>query len=475
MSDLKLFKNFAWGGATAAYQAEGAWNVDGSGYSNWDHFSNMKDNPANINNVSGNDAVDFYHHYEEDLELFAKGGHNAFRFSLSWTRIISDETNEVLPEGIAFYNKVIDKCLELGLEPVVTLHHYDIPYKYEEAFGGWLDRRLIDPYLAYAKVCFEAFGDRVKNWTTLNEPKFYSYCGYVMGNWPPHKHKDLQSFWVTIYHQMIASAKAIALYKSMNLDGYIGIVHDHGTVQVSPKTKDKDYVYNHAELFHNKFVLDMCVLGKIPRQLEQFLQETGYDTSFINYDDEAILAQGTVDFLGINSYQRFYVTDSTGETVVTHNNRGKASKEKEAMKLKDWFDNTDAENVVRNNWGREIYPKAIYDGIVDVSTKYPGVPLFISENGHAVYDHPDENRYVEDDERIEVLSEFTNYVIQARQEGYDVQGYFVWSATDVWSWVNGYEKRYGLIRVDQEDNFRRIPKKSYYWYKALIEQHPMEL
>lgn len=472
---IKLNDEFMWGGATASYQAEGGWDADDKGYSNWDHFSNSEDNEFNLNNVSGNDAANFYRDYKEYIKLLAEGGHNAFRFSLTWTRIIPDGVGERSQAGIDFYNDVIDTCLEYGLEPSVTIHHYDIPQRFEDEFGGWLDRKLIDYYFEYAKVCLEEFGDRVKVWSTINEPKFYSYCGYVMGNWPPHRHKDLQSFWVTAYNQMVASAKIVKHFKENDYDGYIGLVHDHNSIEVAPETENKEYVYEHAELFYNGIVLDMCAKGKIPENLEKFLEDTGYDTSFIDYTDNDILKDGIVDYLGVNSYQRQYVTDSSGVTVVTHNNKGKESDEIEAMKLKDWFDIAEDPNTVRNHWGREVYPEAVYNGIKDVAEKYPGIPMMVTENGHAVYDDPDENDYVEDDERIEVLSEFIKYVLKAREDGYDVQGYFIWSAFDVWSWVNGYVKRYGLIRVDAEQDFKKTPKKSYYWYKDLIEKNQIKL
>lgn len=472
--NLVLNDKFLWGGASASYQAEGAWNVGGKGVSVWDNFSHNSD--FNINNVTGDDAVDFYHKFEEDIKLFKECGQNSFRFSIAWTRILPNGSGEVSQEGIDFYNRVIDTCLANGIEPNVTIFHYDIPYRYEQEFNGWESREMIDLYLNFAKVCFEAFGDRVKLWSTINEPRFYSFCGNVVGNWPPHKHKDFQAYWVTTYNEMVASAKAVKLFRDMGIKGHIGIVHDSGRVDVAPQTKDKEYVYDHAQLFFNGIVLDMCCKGIIPPKLEEYLKADGLDTSFIDYADEAVLKEGLVDYIGLNVYQRYYVTDFTGdETIVTHNNKGKESKTKEGIQLKGWFAITDAENDRRNQWGREVYPECLYDIIVDTSEKYPGFPIVVTENGHAMYDTPDENGYVEDDERIEVLNDFIDAMLKAKHEGYDVQGYYVWSATDVWSWVNGYEKRYGVIRVDQNDDYKRIPKKSFYWYKDKIAQNQIPL
>lgn len=471
---IKLNDEFLWGGAICSYQAEGAWNVDGKGYSIWDNFSHNSDH--NINNVSGDDAVNFFYNYEEDIKLLSEGGQNSFRFSISWTRILPEGYGEVNRKGVEFYNKVIDTCLKYGIKPNVTILHYDYPQVFETEFGGWKDRKMIDYYLKYAEICFREFGDRVKIWTTINEPKFFSYCGYLMGNWPPHQRLDLESYFRTIYNQMIGSAKAVKLYRDLNMDGTIGIVHDSGKVTLDKNVKNKSYVFDHAQLFYNSCVLDMCCLGKIPRNLELFLTESGLNVDFIRYEDEEILKEGIVDFIGLNSYQPYIVTDFEGdESVITHNNKGKSSKEKEWHAIKGWFSASSPDEGLLNDWGRVTIPESIYDVIEDTSQRYPSFPIIITENGSAHYDNADDSGYVEDDDRIRILDAFVDNVLRARADGYDVQGYHVWSAIDVWSWVNGYVKRYGLIRVDEKNNYKRTPKKSYYWYKEKIEKNKIKL
>lgn len=216
-------------------------------------------------------------------------------------------------------------------------------------------------------------------------------------------------------------------------------------------------------------VLDTCVLGKLPAELTEVLKDWNVDSSFIYEEDIPVFEKGKGDYIGLNVYNRQYVTDySDGETEVFHNNKGKGSNSKEGIRIKNIFETSFDPNVRRNLWGREVYPKCMYNALMEIKEKYGDILVYITENGHGQYETPDESGYVKDTERIELCEEFIKYMLKAREEGVNVQGYYMWSTMDLYSWINGYEKRYGLVRVDFDKDNKRIPKESYYWYKHLI-------
>lgn len=349
----------------------------------------------------------------------------------------------------------------------MTLFHYDLPETIAKE-DGFANRDTIDAFVEYAKVCFKAFGDRVKLWVTINEPKYYAYCSNVVGNYPPNHKQDFQRYFNVVYNEAVASAKAIAAYREMNLDGKIGIVHDSSNVEVAPDCKEPEKVYLRADMFYNGIILNTALKGELPGAFIPFLYEMNVDPSFIKFEDALVFKNGLVDFMGMNVYNRFYVTDySEGETEVFHNNKGARSKMKEGIRIKNMYETTDDPNTKRNLWGREIYPRCMYNTLMEIKNKYRDLPVYITENGHGMYEEADENGYVVDDARIEMMQGYIDFMFKAMEDGCDVRGYYAWSSMDLYSWVNGYEKRYGLVRVDFDNDNKRIPKKSYYWFKNL--------
>lgn len=460
---------FLWGSATASYQCEGAWNEDGRGETQWDDFSH--NSPLNINHVTGDVASDFYHRYEEDIETLAKGGQNTYRFSISWSRIIPDGTGAVNQKGIDFYNKVIDTCIANGVTPMVTLFHYAMPKPLYDQ-GGWENRDIVDYFTKYAKVCIDAFGDRVPLWAVMNEIKYYSYCSYVVGNYPPNHLLDFNAFWRAEYHLLLASAKTVAYFRSSPAIGEIGAAVDTGNVEIEKTTPEYLEAAHKADLFYNLSITEPLLKGAFPEDLFPLLQKSGVDTSFVRDEDKGTFKAGTLDFVGLNVYSRSYIKPySSGETEVFMNNKGASSNVREGIRLKDWFETDYDPAVARNKWGREVYPQCMYNELMNVKRLYGNIPVYITENGHGQYEEADKNGYVEDDQRIEVMSSFIDYMLKAAKDGVNVCGYYCWSTMDLYSWVNGYEKRYGLVRVDYKDNLKRIPKKSYYWYKDFINTH----
>lgn len=463
--ETRMANNFLWGSATAAYQCEGAWNEDGKGLSNWDVFCHSEKN--NVNPVTGDIASDHYHRYEEDIKMMAEGGQNAYRFSIAWTRIIPNGIGEINQKGIDFYNRLIDTCLKYKIEPLVTLYHYDLPQTLFEK-GGWENRETTDAFEEYAKVCFREFGDRVSYWMTINEPNYDTLCSYAIGNYPPNV-QDLNRRWHAMYHLMLASAKVVNVYRKMDFTGEIGLVSDSYSIEVLHNTPDYFQAKENADLFFNRSVNDVCVYGQYPEIFIQKLVDDGVDISYMIEEDKNIFQTGTVDFLGINAYDRILVKPYTGgETILTNNNTGTGDAPKAV--IKDWFEFDDDPTTEKNPWGMEIYPKSIYDLLLELKQLYPKTPIIITENGVGHYDKLVDGK-IEDSYRIDYLKGFIDNLLEAKEKGCDVRGYLVWSTMDLYSWINGYEKRYGLVYVDFDNENQRIPKDSYYWYRDVIKNY----
>lgn len=455
---------FLWGSATSAYQCEGGWLEENKGLSNWDDFCHSEKN--NVNPVTGDVACDHYHRYEEDIRLLSEGGQNAYRFSICWTRILANSQSTVNPEGVAYYNRILDTCEKYGVEPLVTLYHYDMPVDLFKN-GGWENRETVTAFIRYAKVCFENFGGRVKYWATINEPNYETYCCYGRGNYPPNV-RDLSRRWKAMYHLLLASAGAIVEYRKLNYEGTIGLVSDSYSIESLVDNEQYREAMHNADLFYNRCVNDVAVYGEFPADFIEKLA-LDYDLSYMKKEDEEILKKGTVDYLGINAYDRTLVKPYTsGETCMIANNTGDGVTKNSTI-IKNWFELDEDPNTQKNAWGCELYPKSVYNLLLDLKAKYPNTPIIITENGLGYYDELIDGK-VNDQYRIEFLNGFIDWIRQAQKEGCDVRGYFVWSTMDLYSWINGYKKRYGLVYIDYENDNKRIPKASYYWYKKKIEE-----
>lgn len=461
---------FLWGSATAAYQCEGGWKEGGKGMSNWDTFCHSEKN--NVNPVTGDVSSDHYHHYEEDIRMLAEGNQNAYRFSIAWTRILPSGTGEISAEGVSFYNRLIDTCIKYKVEPLVTLYHYDLPQPLYEK-GGWEDRGIVDAFEKYAKVCFQEFGGRVNYWATINEPNYETLCCYGFGNYPPNV-KDLERRWRAMYHMMLASARAVNAYREMGQKGMIGLVSDSYPVETLMDHEAYREAARYADLFYNRSVNDICIRGEYPAEFIAKLESQGYDLGYMLEEDKPVFREGTVDFLGVNAYERILAKPYSGQGQdLSVNNTGDSTGQGR-IEIRDWFAKDVDPDTKKSPWGCEVYAKTMYDLLKGLSEQYPDTPLIITENGIGYYDEV-VNGKIEDDYRIEYLQGYVDWMLKAIEEGCDVRGYFVWSTMDVYSWINGYKKRYGLVYVDFDDKERkRIPKKSYYWYKNVIAKNKEE-
>lgn len=450
---------FLWGGATASYQCEGGWNEGGRVESMWDKY--LHEN--NLEN--GDTASDHFHRFKEDIRMMKEGGHNSYRFSIAWPRIIKNRQGDINPEGIAFYNQMIDTCLEYGITPFVTIFHWDLP-QYLQEEGGWLNRETCKAYTHFARVCFDAFGDRVSYWTTFNEPRYYTFSGYLIGNYPPG-HQNLQETVTSSYYMMLASAMAVREFKLGKYRGQIGIVHSFSPVYGVDGTVKTRIAMRYADNFFNNWILDTAAAGEIPGDLLGELSKV-CDLSMMLPEDLEIIRKFTVDFLGLNYYARVMIKPyETGETTLIVNNAGSKAKGTSQTIIRGWFEQVRPESSRYTEWYTEIFPEGLYEGIRSVWKKYH-LPVFVTENGIGLYEDGSKDQ-IDDKERIEFMDMHINAVLNAKDEGCDVRGYYAWSPFDLYSWKNGTEKRYGLVAVDYEGGLERKPKKSYYWFRDVIE------
>lgn len=465
-------QKFLWGSATAAYQCEGAWDADGKGINIWDEFCHSDKNKTGI---TGDVSCDFYHHFKEDIKMMAEGGQNTYRFSISWSRIVPKEDHVVNEAGLKFYDEILNECEKYNIVPNVTLVHYDLP-DYIGHKGGWCYEGIADEFAYYAAVVFKHFKNRIPLYVTINEPTHNAFCNYMVGNYPPNEF-NMQHLCECAYNMMVCNAKAIREFRKCNLTSQIGIVHASCLAEALFDTPEYKQAVKYGNMFNNDWVLDPAIKGFYEEELIAKVRSSGIDLSFMKQEDLAIMKENTVDFLGQNAYSRLLVKPyEKGETSATVNNAGNndgtGKAAKEGKTVKGWFESDTDPSIPLNPWGREIYPKCIYNTLLARKEKYGDIPIYITENGHGAYDVADEQGYVEDDDRINFIHNFLTYILKAKEEGVNVKGYYVWSTMDLYSWINGYKKRYGLVRVDHEDkNLKRIPKKSYFWYKKFIEDH----
>ena len=455
----KFPDGFWWGSATSATQIEGASTEGGKGPNIWDHWHQNEPNRF-FEEVGPESTSDFYHLYKEDIGLMKEIGHNTFRLSISWSRLIPGGRGPLNPEAVTFYTNVIDELIAQEIEPFVTLYHFDMPLELQQE-GGWENRSVVEAYAEFAEQCFRLFGDRVKKWFTFNEPIVPVEGGYLYDFHYPNV-VDARRAVQVAYHTMIAHAKAVVAFRTAGITGgQIGII-----LNLTPSYPRSQHpadlkASNAADLFFNRSFLDPAVLGKYPEELVELLRGHG-QLPHTEKGDQALLEAGIVDILGVNYYQPRRV------------------KAKEHLPnpygpfMPDWyFDNYKMPGRKMNPYrGWEIYEKGIYDIMVNLRDNYGNIQSYIAENGMGVQDESRfmENREIQDDYRIEFISGHLKWLHKAIEEGCNVKGYHLWSFMDNWSWMNAYKNRYGFFSVDI-DTKKRTPKKSAHWIKQVSEQN----
>ncbi len=451
-------QGFWWGAATSGPQAEGRFH---KAHRNVFDYWFDTDPDAFFDGVGPNVASNFYNDYEDDIRLMKETGLNSVRTSIQWSRLIKDfETGETDPEAVHFYNNVIDAFLKNGIRPILNLHHFDLPVELYEKYGGWTSKHVVDLYVLFAKRCFNLFGDRVKDWTTFNEPMVVAEGEYMYQFHYPLK-VDGKAAVQCIFNLNLASAKAIEAFHASEcakMGGRIGIVIN--LTPAYPRSEDPADVAaaDFAETFKNKSFLDPAVKGVFPQKLVEVLTRDGVLWE-ATADEMKTIHDNTVDFLGVNYYQPFRAKA-----------RETAFDESKGWLPDKYFETYEMPGRRMNPYrGWEIYPKAIYDVAINVRDNYGNIPWYISENGMGV---EGEEKFigadgvVADDYRIDFIREHLEWLHKGIQEGSNCFGYHLWTPIDCWSWSNAYKNRYGLIALDLVTQKKTI-KKSGRWFREL--------
>lgn len=467
MSEFKFPKDFYFGGATAAYQCEGATQEDGKGEVIWDKYLREQ------GTINPDPACDFYHRYGEDLDLCKKFDINAIRVSIDWARIFPEGEGRIEPRGVEYYHKLFKKCHEDGVEPFVTLHHFDTPQALQDK-GGWLSQEMLDAFVNYAKFCFKEYKDEVKYWITINEPTSMAGQQYVSGTFPPAYTNQFDKCFQAEYNQNLVHARIVEAYKEAGYKGKIGIVHALQTVYPYTDSEGDKHAADLKDVLENRFYLDGTLAGKYSEStlslVREIIEANHQEMIEIKPEDEELLTKAAhdLDFVGVNYYFSKFMKEYHGETKIHHNGNGEKGTDVNCMQ--GVGQEVHPKDLPATDWDWIIYPKGMYDQLKRVHDNYPLVhEIYITENGMGYkdkFESPD--KIIDDTPRIDYLRQHMEEVAKAIQAGIPVKGYFVWSLQDMFSWTNGYSKRYGLFYVDFKTQ-ARYPKKSAYWYKKLAD------
>ena len=440
-------EDFLWGVATAAYQIEGAWNEDGKSPSIWDTFVQKK---GKIKNGEwGGTACDFYHRYPQDIDNIKAMNMDVNRFSLSWPRIKHNGTGSINQKGVDFYHRVIDKTLENGLQPWITLYHWDLPQILEDK-GGWANRDVIGWFSEYVDFCTREFGGKVKNWMVFNEPAAFVGLGYMTGTHAPGR-MDFGKFKRAAHHVVMSQAEGGRIAKANVPDGQIGTTFSVSSIH--PRTP------NHADIqaakrldviFNRMFVEPSLGMGY---PVDGWHHLRTMEKYFAPGDPEKM--KFDFDFIGIQNYFRTVTRFNIFPPIMW------ASRVNPKRLVEDKNDLTDM--------GWEVYPAGIYEVLKQFGA-YPGIKkLYVTENGSAWKDLLVSGPAVHDERRIRYFKDHLEQVLKAKNEGVPVHGYFVWSLMDNFEWAEGFHARFGLIHVDFETQ-QRTMKDSGFWFKEFLKK-----
>jgi 6-phospho-beta-glucosidase len=467
-------KGFLWGAASAAYQIEGGVDADGKGRSIWDEYVRVPG--RTFKGTTGDVAVDHYHHWKEDIALMADMGLKAYRFSISWPRVLPEGSGTPNEAGIKFYEQIIDTCRQYGIEPMITLYHWDLPQALQERYGGWESEQCVEDFVKYADLMFERFGHKVKYWITFNEQNVFTKLGWMLAMHPPGKLNQLKMFLLVNHHINQAHARAVLNFKKLVPGGKVGVSFAYGpgyAFDCDPKNVLACQNYDDME---NYWWLDIYCYGNYPIATESYYRKEGVMPKVTELERELFKeAAAELDFIGINYYhtnvceynpldgaQRFGHANTTGE---------KGSDE--VTGVPGLFKNPPNPYLRTTDWDWGIDPDGLRYACRMLTSRYHR-PIVISENGIGAFDKF-ENGCIHDDYRIDYLRQHVRAVEQAVADGCDVLSYCVWSFTDLLSWLNGYQKRYGLVYVDRGEDeggsLKRYRKDSFYWYKRVIESN----
>ncbi len=463
-------KEFLWGSASAAYQIEGEAFSSGKGLSIWDEYSKIEGNT--FKNTTGEVAIDFYNKFKEDINLMKEQGLKSYRFSISWPRIFPKGKGEINEEGVNFYHNVIDELLKNNIEPVLTIYHWDLPLALQKEYGGWESRQIIEDFSNYCKILYKEYGTKVKYWVTLNEQNIFTYLGYVLKIHPPEV-SNYQRFLNANHIAFLANARAISLFREMKIDGIIGASFAYSPSYAKTDNPLDVLASEDAQELTDYFWMDVYAKGKYPVIALKLLEQKGLSIPF-EKEDEELLLKGIVDFMGINYYQSaVYKSPKTeGETLKVSENTVTKSIDKQPVD--DYYVQSTNEYLKVTDWNWTIDPNGLLVALRRITSRYD-LPILISENGLGAFDELTESKEVHDTYRIEYLNDHIKVIQEAQKLGCEVLGYYTWSFQDLFSWLNGYQKRYGFIYVDRDEEsqkeLKRYKKDSFYWYQEVIKNN----
>jgi beta-glucosidase len=446
MSTITSFpQGFIWGAATASYQIEGAWDEDGKGESIWDRFSHT---PGKIENGDTGDVTcDHYHRWREDVALMKEIGLQAYRFSIAWPRLLPEGRGRVNQPGLDFYDRLVDGLLEAGIEPFVTLYHWDLPQALQDQ-GGWPTRTTAEAFVEYADLASRTLGDRVTYWMTLNEPFVSAIVGYLEGRHAPG-HSDLDETLAAAHHLLLAHGWAVPVIRRNNPDAQVGIALNlSGQTPASPSAADRAAAWQQDGVV-NRWFLDPLSARGYPADI---VQHHGRPMDFVQTGDLKAIA-APLDFLGVNYYARGIVRSSV---VPEAENAPR----------------TVFPNPERTEMGWEVYPEGLYELLGRVHFDYRFPSLYVTENGAAYPDQIGPDGRVDDPARVAYLRNHFAEAARAIAAGVPLRGYFVWSLMDNFEWAHGYSKRFGLVYVDYRTQ-RRVLKTSAHWVRRVIAANAM--
>ncbi len=433
--------DFIWGTATASYQIEGGWNEDGKGESNWDHFVHHTHKVDR--HETGDVADDFYHRYESDIALMQQLNIPAFRFSLSWPRIVPTGSGAINQKGIDFYNRVIDTCLQKGIEPWITCYHWDMPQTLE-AKGGWRNRDTVKRFEEYVALCGKSFGDRVKNWMVLNEPLSYTVGGYLVGIHPPGVF-GFKSFYKAVHNVTLSQAAGGRMLRDTVAKANIGTTYS--CIPIYP-WKDKPANIEAAKrvdvLANRLFIEPVLGMGypvqDLPalKHVEKYMQPG--DEEQVKFD---------FDFIGLQNYTRWVIKNFPLLPMV------------HALNIKPKKLSTDLTEM-----GWEVYPEGMYR-IIKQFAAYKGVKKIVLTESGAAFKDELVNGEINDVRRVKYLQDYLKQVLRAKNEGVNLGGYFIWSFMDNFEWAEGYRPTLGIVGIDYKTQQRTV-KASGKWYSNFL-------
>ncbi|KAG0514151.1 hypothetical protein BDA96_10G165600 [Sorghum bicolor] len=470
-------KGFLFGTASSAYQYEGAVKEGGRGPSIWDTYTHT--HPEKIADGSNGDiAIDSYHRYQEDVKIMKDIGFNAYRFSISWTRILPNGklSGGVNMEGIKYYNNLINKLISEGIQPFVTLFHWDSPQALEQQYGGFLSQLIVEDFRDYANICFREFGDRVKHWITFNEPWSFSINGYASGILAPGRCSAWENSgcstgdsgrepYIVAHNQLLAHAAAVQVYKGKYQEkqkGSIGItLVSNWMIPYTNSKGDKDAAKRALEFMYGWF-MDPLTKGDYPLSMRTLVGNRL--PRFTKEQSKAIY--GSFDFIGLNYYTARYVQNTK------HSNNGNKSYNTDSRTNQSVERNGTVIGPKAGSPWLYIYPKGIEKLLLYTKKKYNNPTIYITENGVDEINNvniPLQEALV-DNTRIEFYRQHLFHIKRALEEGTNVRGYFAWSLVDNFEWMDGYTVRFGINYIDYRDGLKRYPKSSSKWFQNFLHK-----